>query len=120
MTSNPGNSLLLLVAVLLATIRPVLAGNGLGLPVTPRGIPSSESSEEREGGESEQKGGCENVVEGRKVRRTVALQALNRVLLIGKHLLSDRGQRCGVSTAWCFSATSEHLHRWGVGAPLRI
>jgi hypothetical protein len=113
-------TLLLLAAILLATIRPVLASHGwLGLPAVPRGATSE--TEEREGGESERSTEAENAWEGRKVRRGVSLLNSHHASVsllvdrrtVGHHLLSGSHDFLPVTT-------SEHCLRFGLGTPIRI
>jgi hypothetical protein len=119
MKLNSYNTSLLLVAILLATARPVVAGGGwLALPNAARTADSG-PTEEREGGESERESGAEKSSEGRKTRRIVAMVHWHSS---AARLESGAAERVGLpgSSRLPFATASEHLLRWGLGTPLRI
>lgn len=111
------NPLLLLFALLLATVRPVMASNGLvGASTAPR---SSSESEERGEGESSRESDSGFTAEGRKTRRVIHHINSGGVLRHAHCSRRDREpQRKRLAVA--AFATSEHAGRFGLGAPLRI
>jgi hypothetical protein len=120
MTACRCNTVLLLVALQLAMLRPVIASNGwLGLPALPRGTTSESSGEEREGGESERESETANGAEGRNVRRAANLLGLAHVPLRVNHEAIEphpltRALPNSPATG------SEHENRFGLGTPIRI
>jgi hypothetical protein len=116
MKTNVYGTSLLLLAIMLATTRPAFTSSAQGGMPASRGTNSP--AEERDGSESERESEAEKGAEGRKTRR---LMTLVRLDLIASRLSHGAPvTSAGISTAEISLASSEHLLRWGIGAPLRI
>jgi hypothetical protein len=122
MMFNLCNTWLLLVATLLATVRPVFVSNGWLSPLLATRGTSTETTEEREQGESqresERESGSESISEHRKIRRTTTL-------LCGIDFSLMPSDARPLERSWKSydlgpTPLGEHLLRWGWGTPLRI
>ena len=114
MTCNRWNSGILFVAILLASIRPVLAANGwIDMFVNPRAA-SSESSED----ESERETDTNATYESKKARRTTV--EIRSTVATRERKVYLRENRAHQSATRKMVSGAEHALRHGLGTPLRI
>jgi hypothetical protein len=109
------NPLLLVLAVVLATVRPVLASNGwLGVLVNARASNTESSEDESERETEDSNSGHES----RKTRRdSASYRAEISSRSIKVHLRESRPEQFGSSG---LIPATEHAYRYGLGTPLRI
>lgn len=110
---------LLLVAILFATNRPAIQGNGWLYPRQAGPASESDSGEERGEGERESEKDEDVGSEGRKTRRTVNFVRIAADIARGVAYppVAPTVARPG---NWIVPPAGEHAFRFGIGTPLRI